>query len=61
MQENALIDVRSVKKDYHVGTVTVKALRGVDLKIEEGEICSINGRSGSGKSTLLNVLAGLEK
>ena len=61
MQENALIDVRSVKKDYHVGTVTVKALRGVDLKIEEGEICSIIGRSGSGKSTLLNVLAGLEK
>ena len=61
MQENALIDVRSVKKDYHVGTVTVRALRGVDLKIEEGEICSIIGRSGSGKSTLLNVLAGLEK
>ncbi|HWQ05671.1 MAG: ABC transporter ATP-binding protein [Clostridiaceae bacterium] len=61
MQENALIDVRSVKKDYHVGTVTVKALRGVDLKIEEGDICSIIGRSGSGKSTLLNVLAGLEK
>ena len=61
MQENALIDVRSVKKDYHVGTVTVKALRGIDLKIEEGEICSIIGRSGSGKSTLLNVLAGLEK
>jgi len=61
MQENALIDVRSVKKDYHVGTVTVKALRGVDLKIGEGDICSIIGRSGSGKSTLLNVLAGLEK
>ena len=61
MQENALIDVRSVKKDYHVGAVTVKALRGVDLKIEEGDICSIIGRSGSGKSTLLNVLAGLEK
>ena len=61
MQENALIDVRSVKKDYHVGTVTVNALRGVDLKIEEGDICSIIGRSGSGKSTLLNVLAGLEK
>jgi putative ABC transport system ATP-binding protein len=61
MQENALIDVRSVKKVYHVGTVGVHALRGVDLKIQTGDICSIIGRSGSGKSTLLNVLAGLEK
>ena len=61
MQENALIDVRNVKKVYHVGTVGVHALRGVDLKIQAGDICSIIGRSGSGKSTLLNVLAGLEK
>ena len=61
MQENALIDVRNAKKVYHVGTVDVHALRGVDLKIESGDICSIIGRSGSGKSTLLNVLAGLEQ
>ena len=60
MQGNALIDVRNVKKNYRVGTVTVRALRGVDLKVEEGEIYSIIGRSGSGKSTLLHVLAGLE-
>ena len=61
MQENALIDVRNVKKVYHVGTVDVHALRGVDLQIASGDICSIIGRSGSGKSTLLNVLAGLEQ
>ena len=60
MQENTLIDVRNVKKVYHVGTVDVHALRGVDLSIAPGDICSIIGRSGSGKSTLLNVLAGLE-
>jgi len=60
MQENVLIDVRNVKKVYHVGTVDVHALRGVDLQIAPGDICSIIGRSGSGKSTLLNVLAGLE-
>ena len=60
MQENVLIDVRNVKKVYHVGTVDVHALRGVDLQITPGDICSIIGRSGSGKSTLLNVLAGLE-
>ncbi|MBA4347877.1 MAG: ABC transporter ATP-binding protein [Clostridiales bacterium] len=50
MQENTLIDVRNVKKVYHVGTVDVHALRGVDLQIASGDICSIIGRSGSGKS-----------
>jgi putative ABC transport system ATP-binding protein len=44
-----------------VGSVDVHALRGVDLQIASGDICSIIGRSGSGKSTMLNVLAGLEK
>ena len=61
MQENMLIDVRNVKKVYHVGTVDVHALRGVDLQVASGDICSIIGRSGSGKSTMLNVLAGLEQ
>ena len=61
MQENALIDVRNVTKVYHVGSEGVHALRGADLQIASGDICSIIGRSGSGKSTLLNVLAGLEK
>jgi putative ABC transport system ATP-binding protein len=61
MQDSALIDVRSVTKVYHVGSVDIHALRGTDLKIASGDICSIIGRSGSGKSTLLNVLAGLEQ
>jgi len=43
MQENTLIDVRNVKKVYHVGTVDVHALRGVDLQIASGDICSIIG------------------
>jgi len=61
MEQTTLIDVRNVKKTYRVGTVGVHALRGVDLKIDAGDICSVIGPSGSGKSTLLNVLAGLEK
>ena len=61
MQDSTLIDVRNVKKIYHVGSVDVHALRGADLKIDSGDICSIIGRSGSGKSTMLNVLAGLEQ
>ena len=54
------IDIRNVTKVYKVGSVEVNALRGVSLKIEQGEICCIVGRSGLGKSTLLNVMAGLE-
>lgn len=60
MADHALIDVRNATKTYHVGTVDVHALRGVDLQIDAGDMCCIIGRSGSGKSTLLNVLAGLE-
>lgn len=54
------IDIRNVTKVYKVGSVEVNALRGVSLKIAQGELCCIVGRSGSGKSTLLNVMAGLE-
>lgn len=60
MEQKPIIDVRNVTKVYHVGSVDVHALRGVDLTIAPGELCCIIGRSGSGKSTLLNMLAGLE-
>lgn len=60
MEQAPLIAVSGARKIYRVGSVDVQALRGVDLTIEEGELCCIIGRSGSGKSTLLNVLAGLE-
>lgn len=60
LSQAPVIDIRGVKKVYKVGSVEIHALRGVDLKIRQGELCCIVGRSGSGKSTLLNVLAGLE-
>lgn len=59
-QQTPLIEIRNVTKVYHVGSVDVNALCGVDLTIRPGELCCIIGRSGSGKSTLLNLLAGLE-
>ena len=50
-----VVELRSVKKEYTLGTTKVEALRGVDLEIEKGEFLAIAGPSGSGKSTMLNM------
>ena len=58
MSDNALITVNGVKKHYLGGAV--KALDGVDLEIDKGEVVVISGPSGSGKSTMLRSLNLLE-
>jgi len=57
----AIIDIKALKKDYHVGEVTVHALRGADLNIYKGEFVAIMGASGSGKSTMLNIIGCLDR
>ncbi|MBO4360326.1 MAG: ABC transporter ATP-binding protein [Eubacteriaceae bacterium] len=49
-----------LKKDYKVEDTVVHALRGVDMRLEKGEVLGIVGESGSGKSTMLRLLSGLE-
>ena len=58
---STMIRTSGLKKIYRVGNERVAALAGVDIEIEQGEVCCIVGPSGSGKSTLLNMLAGLDK
>ncbi len=61
MSSEPLIRLENVEKIYQTGDTEVRALDGVTLTIDHGELFAIMGPSGSGKSTLMNVLGCLDR
>ncbi len=56
-----IIHIEDLKREFKMGSEVVKALKGIDLTVNEGEFLTIMGASGSGKSTLLNILGCLDQ
>lgn len=58
---NAILSIQNIRREFHMGTEVVRALKGVSFDVFPGEFVTIMGSSGSGKTTLLNTLGCLDK
>ncbi|MBB6111394.1 ABC transporter ATP-binding protein [Mucilaginibacter lappiensis] len=56
-----ILEIRELKREFQMGSETVRALKGISFTVQAGEFVTIMGSSGSGKTTLLNILGCLDK
>ena len=57
---STIAEARGITRDFQAAGGVVHALRGMDLRVQVGELVALRGRSGSGKTTLINILIGLD-
>ncbi|MEG3039849.1 MAG: ABC transporter ATP-binding protein, partial [Erysipelotrichaceae bacterium] len=55
-----MLELKNIKKTYHIGDIETKALDGISVAFREKEFVAILGKSGSGKTTCLNIIGGLD-
>jgi putative ABC transport system ATP-binding protein len=59
--DGLMVDARGLVREYAMGGGVVRAVGGIDLRVERGALIAVKGRSGSGKTTLLSLLGALDR